>query len=127
MPAKIERLLDGQVGKVLAAEGNDLAPGHEARQLVVPVGRTKAAEATEATELDAADRGADGRPLGRPLGRWPSRLPWATSCETSVGVEAVFDVLERLERWVLLRAAPGVECRGLSTTVDKPGMMGSVR
>ena len=47
--------------------------------------------------------------------------------ERSVGVEAMFDVLERFERWVLLRAAPGIESRGPSTTVDKPGMMGSVR
>ena len=57
MPAKIERLLDGRVGKVLAEEGNEFAPGHEARQLVL-AGRTQAAEATV---LDTADLGADGR------------------------------------------------------------------
>jgi hypothetical protein len=56
IPAEIERL-DEQVGKVLATEGDDLALGHEARQLVL-ARRTKTAEATE---LDAADFGADGR------------------------------------------------------------------
>ena len=54
IPAEIERLLDKQLGKVLAAEGDDLALGHEARQLVL-AGRTKAAE------IDAADLSGDGR------------------------------------------------------------------
>ncbi len=54
IPAEIERLLDKQLGKVLAAEGDDLALGHEARQLVL-------AACTKAAEMDAADLGADGR------------------------------------------------------------------
>lgn len=58
LPAKVrailERLLDREVGKVLVAEGDDLALGHEPRELVL-------AGAAEGRELDATDFGADGR------------------------------------------------------------------
>lgn len=43
---KFEGLFDGQVGKVLGAEGDDLALGHEARELVL-------AGVVETAQLDA--------------------------------------------------------------------------
>lgn len=52
--AVLERRVDGQVGEVLVPEGDHLALGHEARQLVL-------ARATEGAELDAPDLGADRR------------------------------------------------------------------
>ncbi len=42
----------------------------------------------------------------------------------------MLDLLEQLEQQGLLRAVPGVECRGLSAltmTVDKPGTIGGRR
>ena len=100
--AKVQRLLDGQVRKILAAEGNHLALGHEARQLVL-AGRA------ELAELDPGDLSADGRgqvvhghdALGKEV-----RV-------RGVGILAVLDVLKGLERGVLLGAVPAWEVVGV--------------
>lgn len=101
VPAKLKGLVNGQVGKVLGAERDDLALGHKARELVF-------AGVAERAELDAADLGADaggevrhGRPGGEEVrvGR--------------VGVLAVLDVLKGLEGRVLLLGVPCGEVVGV--------------
>lgn len=96
--AELEGLLNGQVLEVLVAEGDDLALGDEARQLVL-------AGVVELAELDAADLGADG---GRQVG--DGHLVLGQQVRVGrVGVLAVVIVLEGLERRVLLVGVPGRE------------------
>lgn len=100
--AKLERLLDRQVGEVLATEGDDLALGDEPRELVL-------ARVAERAELDAgdlcADCGCQVRDFGRVLGQEVG--------ECGVGVFAVLIVLEGLERWVFLLRVPRREVVGI--------------
>lgn len=98
VPAEIQRLLDGEVGKVLVAEGNHLALGHEPRQLVL-------AGVAERAELDAAHLGADTRgEVGHGHGALREEVR-----VRGVGVLAVLDVLEGLKRGICLGAVPGRE------------------
>jgi len=81
--AVVERLLDREVGKVLVPEGDDLALGHVARELVLSGGG-------EAAELGAVDLGADcGREVNG-LGDAVGEQIWIGR----VGVLAVLGVLK---------------------------------
>lgn len=99
MTAKVTAILEsvsnGQVGKVLAPEGDDLALGDEAGELVL-------AGVAEGAQLDAADLGADG---GRELVDGGGAL-WEQVGERGVCVLAVLVVLKGLEGRVLLLWVP---------------------
>lgn len=99
--AVLQSLGDGQVGKVLAAEGDDLALGDEAGKLVL-------AGLVQAGELDAADLGADG---GREV--VDRDIAGEQVGEGCVGILAVLIVLEVLEGRVLLLWVPGREVVGV--------------
>lgn len=99
--AVLQGLGDGQVGKVLAAEGDDLALSDEAGELVL-------AGIVQAGELDAADFGADG---GREV--VDSGVAGEEVGEGRVGVLAVLIVLEVLEGRVLLLWVPGRKIVGV--------------
>lgn len=58
---ELESLVDGQVGKVLVAEGNDLALSNESSELVL-------ASVGQAAQLDTGDLGADSRSKVSDLG-----------------------------------------------------------
>lgn len=95
--AELEGLLDGQIAEVLVAEGDDLALGNEAGELVF-------AGVAEGGELDALDFGAngwgevgDGCALREKVG------------EGWVRVFAVLVMLKRLEWGVLVVGVPSWE------------------
>ena len=97
----LEGLADGQVGEVLAAEGDNLALGNEKSELIL-------AGVCEGAELDATYLGADGggqmcdfRRLGEKIG------------QLGIGAEAVLDVLEGLQGGVLLLSVPSREIMGV--------------
>lgn len=83
--AKVKRLLDRQVGKVLITEGDHLPFGHQARQLVFTgIGQR--------AKLDTAHLGADRRRQVRDHGL----VLGQQVRERRVGVLAVVVVLKRL-------------------------------
>lgn len=93
--AKLEGLVDGKVGKVLAAESNDLALGNVASQLVL-------SGVAELAQLDAPDLRTDG---GRQVSDLSLTLGEKVG-ETGVCVLSVFYVLEWLQREVFLLGVP---------------------
>lgn len=99
--AVLEGVGDGQVGKVLAAEGHDLALSNEASELVL-------ASVVQGAQLDAANLGTDGRgqvgdldALGEQMG------------ERQVGILSVLVVLKIGQGRVLLLWIPGWEVVGV--------------
>lgn len=92
--AVVEGLVDGQVGKVLVAEGDDLALGDEAGELVL-------AGVGQAAQLDAVDLGADGGREVCDLGAGGQEVR-----EGRVRILAVVVVIKVLERRVFLVGVP---------------------
>lgn len=98
VPAKVaavlEGLVDGQVGKVLVPEGDDLALGDEAGELVL-------AGVAQAAQLDAVDLCAGGgRVIGDSgAGRQEVGVGW-------IGILAVLIVLKVLQGWVFSFGVP---------------------
>lgn len=84
----LEGVGDGEVGKVLVAEGDDLAGGDVVGELVLALVR-------QAGELDAADLAADARGQVRHLAAGGEEVG-----VRGVGVLAVLVVLIGLEGWV---------------------------
>ena len=101
--AVVEGLLDGQVGKVLVPEGDDLALGDEAGELVL-------AGVGQLAQLDAAHLGAGG---WRQVGELDAAVLGKEVGVRRVGVLAVLVVLEGLERGILLSWVPGWEVVGV--------------
>ncbi len=95
--AKVKSLLDGQIGKVLLAEGYDLALGYEARELTLT-------GAAQLAQLDATDLSANGRSEVGDLSALRKELG-----VRRVGILAGIVVLERLQRRVLLLGIPSRE------------------
>jgi hypothetical protein len=111
---KVKGILDGEIGKVLVAECDDLALGDEESKLVLAGGRKLA-------ELHAADFGAGQRGQLGDFGALDKEI-----LESWVGTDTVLYVLERLEWRVLLVIVVHWEvvgvfcCGGTTLLVDLP-------
>lgn len=99
--AILQRVLDGDIGKVLAAERHDLALRNEACELVL-------ARIAQGAELDASDLSPGGR--GKVA---DCHAFWKQVRVRRIGILAVFDVFERLERGVFLLGIPGGQVLGI--------------
>ena len=113
MTAKVATVLEGisngEVGKILAAEGDNLALGDEAGELILAGG-------VEGGELDAPDLGADG---GSEIGDGGGVFGEEVG-EGSVGVFAMLVMLKLLEGRVLLIWVPCGKIVGVLTTLVNP-------
>lgn len=94
VPAPLQRVLDGQLGEVLPTEGDDLALGYKAGQLVL-------ARARELGELDTANFAPNGWRQVDDLG-----LGWEEVLEGGVRILPVFVVLEGRQGRIFLARVP---------------------
>lgn len=102
VPTPLKSLVDWQISEILAPEGDNLALGHEKRELVL-------AGVGELGKLDTLDFGTDRR---RKLAQLRDTLGQEVG-EARVGVLAMLIVLEWSKRWVGLGGIPRREVVGV--------------